>query len=461
MTRLLCAVVTLALAAGASCSLFSTQAACDAVVPCPSGRFCHADGFCYAQPPPATDGGVGRADGGDVDDDAGVEVDGGFDAGFDAGPPPPRWHDQWLFRKQVTIGNPQIAAAVETNVPVWVHVESDAELAHTSQGGGVAHPNGWDIRLGDSGGALYRHELVSWDDATGALDLFVRVPSVALAADTVFFLYYGANIATAPENPWETWSDHLAVYHLDETPGGGATIVDSAASVGAADGVALNMEDADQQPGAVGGALVFDGVDERVDINSARLEHAGAFTIEAWARMDAANGSGGRQRIFQRGYNNLERAVELFVDEASPNFGKVTFRINLGATVAAGDDGAVTHNPENQGADDFAFGQWFHYAVTYNPGQGGVTMDVYIDGQPVTVTSLNGTITDAVLTGSTEYRRALIGSGGANATERPWRGAIDEVRLSQVARSAEYLQLAYTNQSDPGGFLTVGGAQAP
>ena len=60
-----------------------------------------------------------------------------------------------------------------------------------------------------------------------------------------------------------------------------------------------------------------------------------------------------------------------------------------------------------------------------------------------------------LVTGNVTYQTSTIGNGGANATERPWSGALDEMRLSSVARTPDWLRASYLNQSAPDSFTNV------
>jgi hypothetical protein len=475
--RLLAAALLLTAVVDSGCSLFSPLVACDEATPCPGTGACGADGFCGEPDPGEPDAGepdAGEPDAGAPTGDAGFDAgaivdagadggapDAGGDAGLDAGPPPPLWHDTWRKRKAVTIANPGSSGSL-TRFPVWLHVVADAELRHVGSGGDVESAAGFDIRFGnDSGNDIYRHELVDYDPATGDLDVFVRVPSVALGAETTFFLYFGApSLTSPPPQPEETWSeDYTAVWHLDEDPAGGATLADSANDLPNADGTAVNLEAGDQVPGQVGGSLALDGTDERVSIDSAVLDEPGAFTLEAWARMEGSNLK--KQRIFQRGVSGNERVVELFVEDGGGNEGKITFRVNLGLETGLPDD--VTHHPGNQGGS-FALNQWIHYVATFLPGSqntqtpGESELRLWVNGSTVT---MNVDITNDrdLDTGAVEHRQAVIGNGGANPAEHGWDGRIDEVRISSTVRSADWIQLSYSNQLDPGAFASVGGGQ--
>jgi hypothetical protein len=94
--------------------------------------------------------------------------------------------------------------------------------------------------------------------------------------------------------------------------------------------------------------------------------------------------------------------------------------------------------------------QWYYLTGTYN----GTTARVYLYDSSTGTGGL----------GETDSR-----SGNINATTEPvvlgrralgdsrwYLGVIDEARISNVARSADWIQTEYSNQSDPGNFYTLG-----
>jgi hypothetical protein len=95
-------------------------------------------------------------------------------------------------------------------------------------------------------------------------------------------------------------------------------------------------------------------------------------------------------------------------------------------------------------------GAWSHVVGTYDGG----TVRLYVNGVQ------GGT---APLSGSINYGNSkdlAIGSRSPYAPGLFWNGLLDEVRISSVARSADWIATEYANQSSPGTFYSVGQVDA-
>ncbi len=108
----------------------------------------------------------------------------------------------------------------------------DPDLRHTSNGGDVTDLEGDDIIFRGEDVATCApaappctldHEIEKYDNATGELVAWVRIPSlntndVSNTSDTVIYIYYGNSTVTTPnENPTGVWdANYKGVWHLDE-----------------------------------------------------------------------------------------------------------------------------------------------------------------------------------------------------------------------------------------------------
>ena len=110
---------------------------------------------------------------------------------------------------------------------------------------------------------------------------------------------------------------------------------------------------------------------------------------------------------------------------------------------------------EVQGIAPLALDQW-HYIVCRvtgpgSPGVGPRIVDLLIDGEPVATKTAGSTVTATVAP-------LLLGAGPAGIA--PFGGAMDEVRISQKARSDGWVKTAFNQQADAAAFLAVG-AEGP
>jgi Concanavalin A-like lectin/glucanases superfamily/IPT/TIG domain len=94
---------------------------------------------------------------------------------------------------------------------------------------------------------------------------------------------------------------------------------------------------------------------------------------------------------------------------------------------------------------------WHYIAGSYTPGG---TINIYVDGTLQTNSSCPNQ--------STNYGtspRGEIGSENVSGNTVYFNGVIDEVRVSSISRSADWITTEYNNQSSPSTFYTIGSAQ--
>ncbi|WP_270888226.1 LamG-like jellyroll fold domain-containing protein [Pedococcus sp. 5OH_020] len=157
--------------------------------------------------------------------------------------------------------------------------------------------------------------------------------------------------------------------------------------------------------GRLGGALVFDGVNDRVDIaDSTSLGLTSGMTLEAWVRPTTT--SGWRSVLVKERPGG--RAYSLYSSDASSHPSSV-LRLKSDVAVA--------------GPAVLPVGTWSHVASTYD----GVTHRLYVNGLQVAAVPRSGKI-------GTSAKPLRI---GGNTIAGEWfSGAIDEVRVYNRALSA-------------------------
>lgn len=158
--------------------------------------------------------------------------------------------------------------------------------------------------------------------------------------------------------------------------------------------------------GCSNGVLVFDGVDDRVVIEAGSdYAIAGPFTIELWFRQDEALTSEMRLASYSQqsaaGYN-------LALSDFTNPLGRTWFRLY------EPDVKQVFHEVPSVGV-------WHHIAGVWN----GNDMEVFLDGEP------SGEPTSTAVVG---FDGKLVIGASSNADNLFFEGAIDEVRISNVAR---------------------------
>jgi hypothetical protein len=261
----------------------------------------------------------------------------------------------------------------------------------------------------------------------------VKVPTLSSSStpDNEIYMYYGATVICSTENPTAVWdSNYAAVWHLKEDPSGTAPqSLDSTSNDndGTSNG---SMITADLVDGKVGKGVDFDGTNDWIEMaNSTSLDITGnQLTLSAWVKMSA--GQTDDVGIILKSTNLYE--IHLGIESTEVG----NFRVRT--PTPAGYTRIDTTTVLQVGVD-----KWYYLTGTYD----GTTARIYLDGTQENTDSRSGNInatTEPVLLG----RRALGDS-------RWYNGVIDEARISNVARSADWIKAEYRNQNDPN-FITVG-----
>ena len=343
---------------------------------------------------------------------------------------PDTWLDDWTFRRQLVIPSSLVADDLQ-DFSVFLKRSSDTALASELLSDAA------DLRFtSEDGQTLLDHELENFDAATGELSSWVRLPQLSSTNDTVFWLYYGNASALDTQNPSAVWDgQYNAVWHLNNDPAT-SQILDSTANalhgspLGAMDGSALVA-------GRTGTALSFDGSDDAVDLgNPDLLQITSAVTLELWffPRNDIKN-----DYLFAKNGSNGNRGIDISLDDNSAaTNGWVMFRTNTSGW--SGDD-------FNAGFEEVVPDSWHHVVGVFEPSQ---YARFYLDGLLVSENTSNppASIYDPAV-------NAMLATADRTTVEY-FDGLIDEVRVSNVARSASWIQSNYTAMNNPNAFVQWG-----
>jgi len=348
------------------------------------------------------------------------------------------------YQRAITISHTKVPNTDQTNFPL-LFSGTYAYLATTSNGGNVTSPNGYDIIFtSDPGGQnILKFEPMAYNPATGAINDWVRIPTLSHSQDTVIYMFYGnASIAASPANPAGTWdANYKAVWHLSE--GTGATAYDSTvnANGGSWAGNGSNHYTTGNVETYAGS---FDGSTNRVIVpNSNSLDISGAnsaVTLEAWVYLTAGtNGS-----VIRKGYEGASASEwGLGVATVGSNY-YPSFR-----TVAA------MGRSQYASSAPLALHTWYHVVAT--AVYGATNAAIYVNGTPQTLTVSDGSASTYNFPSTTN---PLDLGASSNATGY-FPGNIGDARVSSIARSGDWIATQYNNQSNPSAFYSLGAANAP
>jgi len=145
----------------------------------------------------------------------------------------------------------------------------------------LSNADGRDLRVTAADGeTVLNHELVSIVPATPTLEMWVSVPAVASAADTVVYLYWGNAAATMPSaaSQQAVWTvgDWEAVWHCAEASG---DLIDATGNGWTMTGAGSPTYRA---AGPCGPCLSLPGTVDTYFSHAGAVLDAAPFTMSAW-----------------------------------------------------------------------------------------------------------------------------------------------------------------------------------
>ena len=266
-------------------------------------------------------------------------------------------------------------------------------------------PSGDDIRFTDSTGTALAYQVEEWNPALGTASIWVLIPHIAGNARQIINMHWGNSSAISKSDGKAVFNEsngYLSVWHMDDPA------KDEVGTLQTTDvGTTATR-------GMIGKARHFgdkQGISAGDRITTYPTE-ASPHSSEAWFRADRSNG-----KILAWGKDqNQGKVVMAF---ASPP------HIEIGCFFSSADV---------SGESMLSVSEWTHVIHTYEEGDSRVYVNGVLDGastskeKPLNIPNHSG----------------LWIGGWKN--EYDFLGDIDEVRISKVKRSADWVKLQYENQ---------------
>jgi hypothetical protein len=277
---------------------------------------------------------------------------------------------------------------------------------------GEAAVDGRDIRFSDPDGSELHFQVERWDAAAGLAEIWVRIPKVDGASERDAFLMHWGNAEAESHSSGPTVfspaNAFAAVLHLDEKgnsrDGGYADATGSGRS-----GTGIALADSGAGEGAVGPGQTLDGVRQWIRVEGNFPEGNAPRSLSVWGK--AINPAA---RSYLAVYGS---ANDLATYGAWDNFGKwMVWHWGNG------------NDLESSAAVDSG---WHQVTLDYD----GVTSRIYLDG------ALAGSAEENLATTPTGF---VIGNEPAGGY--PWQGDVDEVEVSAVSRSVDWIKLSFASQ---------------
>jgi len=353
------------------------------------------------------------------------------------------WLSGYEFRKEITLNGTDISGS-HTDFPILFNLTSETDLAAD------ARSDGYDIVFTDDDGLTQlQHELISYTSATGAYSGYIKV-DLTNATNKTIYMYYGdagASINPSSTNTWD--SNFQAVLHLQESANGSTDeFVDS--STQGKHGTGGGMPNSgntgltpSQITGKFGFAQDFDGTDDRIRLQAIDDDAWTAFTVQVWINPDDT----GDDRLFGKCWGTGGNDETWLLRQSGGEIGART-NVNNG-----GSDN-FQEVDDNDAPIAYNTGTWYLAAYTWDASDN--TVRVYLNGTEVQTGTLTGT--NLTLNSEpSETNFATIGNipGGG----RDFNGQMQEARVSDAARSANWLLTQFNIEDDPAGFVSAIGSE--
>jgi len=338
------------------------------------------------------------------------------------------WLSGWNKRFRMTIDRDDVDTAL-SNFPILVHLSNSSSGRNNDDVSSIFDElqndaNRKKIAVTESDGLTQCYvEIERWDDAREEAWLWVRTPSINNTTDTVLYLYYdmdqadntvyvGDTGSTAAQNVWH--SSFKGVWHLSETSGGVGAIKDSTSNnnVGTDNGSPTFSA-----TGLIDSAISFDGIDDYINMsNSASLQFTSSLTIEAWINLDSFGSGSDVDIVLRKG-------------EGNPNDYQLAIHDQkLALMIEENDDAGL------ESSTSLTATTWYYLAGTWN----GSIRRVYLNGsEDGSGSKVGGIIPDS--------RDIYI--GGRAGTDLS-TGVVDEIRASNMTRSAAWVKASYESGRD-------------
>ena len=326
------------------------------------------------------------------------------------------WHEDWAFRKEITVDTSPAAGDVaapvsEAQVLVRLHIGNFGYFSDL-------RPNGEDLRFIDQDDRTpLKFHIERFDPVNQMALIWVRLPMVqGGAAKHAFWMYYGNAEAVSAEDVSGTYDTPQAlVLHFGDPQALGRD--STAYGNDAQTGTAVIGE------GPIGAAVSLDGT-AGITIPAGRgllATPETGFTLSTWLKFDAEQNEA---PLFD--WSGVEGRLDVHVVGATPR---------LRYTDATG---AVQ---EALASAPLALARWQHVALAGTAD--GLTL--YVDGAPA-----------AALPGVTPTLNGPLAIGAPTDAAQGFAGQIDEFGVAATARSAEWIRFAARGQAADSLLLAYG-----
>jgi hypothetical protein len=351
----------------------------------------------------------------------------------------------WTYRKSLTFNNSNQSENL-INFPVLVILTpGNFDYSHCQS-------DGRDIRFVDADDTTgLKYQIEEWN-YNGDSTIWIKVPQIDGSSSTDYIWMYYGNPAAADgqdaENVWET--NYVAVWHLGE--GGTGTRYDS--TINNNDGIPQNYDGDEAVAGAIDGADELDGINDYVQISGSDIGTT-SVSVETWVKFNAldattfspVSGANPGGTVFSTRELDGHQSPTLCVSPGSGGVG--THKGAIFTFDSAGDARGA------KGQTAIQMGQWYYMVGVFEyTGVGAFygNWNIYVNGNRDNPSANNFNFAGSI---SMPFNGTPWRIGDQNQwTDGETNAVIDELRLSNIARSADWIAAQYRSMSN--NFITFG-----
>ncbi len=335
---------------------------------------------------------------------------------FAASDEEPWWNDQWQYRRKITLDTSAAGADVSeavTDAAVLLRLHSgNFDFTH-------AKDRGEDLRILSADGTTpLKYHIEKFDALEEMAFVWVRVPRLKASDRNSIWVYYGNPDASPGEDVPGTFdTNQIAVYHFQETEG----VPQDATAYG---NHAREFAGWQGFPAVIGNGISLNGVSDKMVLpRSTTLDFSKGITFSAWIRMENAVQDG---YIFSWGDEEAQFVIGVDQTQLYARLVPATESDASGAEVNA----------------EIELGAWHLLTVTAMPNQ---RLSLYVDGQEAGSSDLSNGLPSVAV-------EAVLGASDREG--HYFFGALDEVRISNVARSPAWIRTAYLSEGPEGALAS-------
>ena len=310
----------------------------------------------------------------------------------------------WQYRKKILIDGKKVDGNL-TNFPALIYLNDfDLNLYAKSDGSDI-------IFTSKDGKTKLKREIEDYNSNSGALIAWVKIPELTTGADTPIYMYFGNSDANE-SNDKDVWDDdYVLVNHLNED------LLDSTII-----GKQFYNSNATLTTGKINNSFYFDGayttkmnteISEFFNLSNSDLTMSGWFYIPSSATQVSWGGL-----MIGGGYTN---GIDLTCGRVLSGTGAPLY-ISFTSSV-----------PRDT---------WYYLTLVHSLSEKKGT--VYFNGDYKAEDTYPDTL-------PTTNKIVYLAVDQIHMT-----GRIDEVKISKISRSAEWIKTEYTNQSIPEEFIKIG-----